>query len=73
MLWEREDELALLHGMLADASGSGGRVVLVRGEAEIGKSALVAGFLAEIADRAHVLFGECDDLLAPQPSARCGT
>ena len=66
-LLEREDELDLLAGVLAELGSSGGRVVLVHGEAGIGKSALVREFLALHGDEANVLFGSCDDLLTPQP------
>lgn|GEM_PF-5753777 len=41
MLFEREPELSLLDDLLADLDVAGGKVVLVRGEAGIGKSALV--------------------------------
>ncbi|MCH8984755.1 MAG: ATP-binding protein [Acidobacteria bacterium] len=42
---------------------SGGGVVLVRGEAGIGKSSLVSEFIAQTADLAHTLSGGRDDLL----------
>ncbi|MFC2176800.1 AAA family ATPase [Actinomycetota bacterium] len=67
MILERDQELATLVKLLDDLDSSGGRVVLVRGEAGIGKSALVAEFVAGVEDRAHVLLGACDDLLTPQP------
>ena len=67
VLLEREKELELLADLLADIGSSGGKVVLIRGEAGIGKSALVREFVDAHADRAHVLFGACDDLLTPQP------
>ena len=67
MILEREDELEQLRRLLDDIDSSGGRVVLVRGEAGIGKSALVTAFAAESENRAHVLIGGCDDLLIPQP------
>lgn len=67
MLLERDDELAFITGLLMDVGSSGGKVVLVRGEAGIGKSALVRHFIQVHADEAHVLFGSCDDLLTPQP------
>jgi len=67
MILEREAELGQLRRLLEDLASSGGRVVLVRGEAGIGKSALIAEFIAEAAGRAHVLLGACDDLLTPQP------
>ena len=67
MLLEREKELELLADLLADVDSSGGKVVLVRGEAGIGKSSLVREFVESHSDDAHVLFGACDDLLIPQP------
>ncbi len=67
MILERENELGQLDRLLDDLDTSGGRAVLVRGEAGIGKSALIAQFVADTADRAHVLLGACDDLLTPQP------
>ena len=67
MLLEREEELALMADLLAGVGSSGGKVVLVRGEAGIGKSALVRDFVGMHADEVHVLFGSCDDLLTPQP------
>lgn len=67
MILERDTELAELRQLLDDLDSSGGRVVLVRGEAGIGKSALITQLIAETQDRAHVLVGACDDLLTPQP------
>ncbi len=67
MLLEREEELALMADLLAGVESSGGKVVLIRGEAGIGKSALVRDFVGMHADDMHVLFGSCDDLLTPQP------
>ncbi len=67
VLLERDGELELLAGLLADIGSSGGKVVLVRGEAGIGKSSLVTEFLESHSDEVHVLFGACDDLLTPQP------
>ena len=67
MLLEREKELGLLADLLNGVGSSGGKVVLVRGEAGIGKSTLVREFVGAHADKAHVLFGFCDDLLTPQP------
>lgn len=67
MLLEREEELAVLSRLLIDLPTSGGKVVLIRGEAGIGKSSLVREFLESIRDSAHVYVGFCDDLETPQP------
>ncbi len=67
MLLEREDELGLLAGLLVGVDTSGGKVVLIRGEAGIGKTALVREFIRSHGDGAHIFFGSCDDLLTPQP------
>lgn len=66
VLLERETQLNALASLLDDLGGSGGKVVLVRGEAGIGKSALVAEFIARHGNDVHILFGGCDDLLTPQ-------
>ena len=64
---ERETELARLEGLLGAVGASGGRVVLVRGPAGIGKSALIARFLHDVANQSEVHLGACDDLGTPQP------
>ena len=69
MLLERHREIGQLADLLAEIPSSGGKVVLVRGEAGIGKTALVGEFVDGHADEAHVLLGFCDDLLTPQPLA----
>lgn len=67
LILEREAELETLRRLLDDLGRTGGHVVLIRGEAGIGKSTLISSFLAESEDRAHTLLGACDDLLTPQP------
>jgi len=67
VLLGRDLELELMAGVLGGVQSSGGKVVLVRGEAGIGKSSLVRGFAAGHGDEAHVYVGSCDDLLIPQP------
>jgi len=67
MILERETELAELGRLVDKTRSPGGRVVLVRGEAGIGKSTLINRFVADSQDRAHTLLGACDDLLTPQP------
>lgn len=51
-----------------DALAAGrGRVVLVHGEAGIGKTSLVQDFLDSLPSGLRTLSGGCDDLLAPRP------
>ena len=49
-----------------DESSAAGRVVVVLGEAGIGKTALVTAATATLAGRA-VLWGACDPLVTPRP------
>jgi ATP/maltotriose-dependent transcriptional regulator MalT len=68
MLYGREQELALLRDCAAEALAGRGRVVLIAGDAGIGKTALVdtlAGWLR--AQGALVLDGQCYDLLSTPP------
>ncbi len=64
-LLERGLLLDELGGLLAATAG-GGRVVLLAGEAGMGKSALVRGFAERDAGRARFLLGACDPLLTPR-------
>jgi DNA-binding CsgD family transcriptional regulator/tetratricopeptide (TPR) repeat protein len=64
-LLERSSALGELGGVLA-ATAAGGRVVLVAGEAGIGKSALVRRFTEERSADARFLLGACDPLLTPR-------
>ncbi|MGI9608180.1 MAG: ATP-binding protein [Acidimicrobiales bacterium] len=66
LILERDGELARL-AAIVDGLGGGGRIALVYGEPGVGKSTLVQRFLEQCGDRAAVLHGACDDLLAPQP------
>jgi predicted ATPase len=66
LLLERDDALATLERALADARRGDGRLVLISGEAGIGKSALVRAFcLAAVRDR--LLVGASDGLRTPSP------
>jgi len=67
MLLERAGELATLDGLVDGLGQTGGKVVLIRGEAGIGKSALIDAFLRGRRERAEVDYGTCDDLFIPQP------
>jgi class 3 adenylate cyclase/DNA-binding CsgD family transcriptional regulator/tetratricopeptide (TPR) repeat protein len=66
-LLERDRELDAMSALLDGIGSSGGKVLLVRGEAGIGKSSLVDAFVQWRASAAHVHIGFCDDLLTPQP------
>jgi len=59
----REKELATLHAAYDEASTGKGKLVLVAGNAGIGKSGLVREFLKQIDQKPNVLTGisECDD------------
>jgi predicted ATPase len=65
-LLERSDVMNELDGLLAGLATAGGRVVLVSGEAGIGKSALVRRFAERHGADARCLLGVCDPLLTPR-------
>ena len=65
-LLERDAELRRLRETLRGAGQGRGSVVLVSGEAGIGKTSLVRAFAREAAGRARVLAGACDDLVTPR-------
>ncbi len=65
-LLERGDALDQLQSALDSARTGLGRVVLIRGEAGIGKTALTREFLSAF-DDGYVLSGSCDDLLTARP------
>jgi len=64
-LFERASLLEELDRVLA-ATAAGGRVVLLAGEAGIGKSALVRRFTERRSADARFLLGACDPLLTPR-------
>jgi DNA-binding CsgD family transcriptional regulator len=67
-LLERSGQLRALGGALAPvASGGPGRIVLVAGEAGIGKTALLRRFCAGVDGSARVLWAGCDPLFTPRP------
>ena len=68
-LLERDHELAVLDECVAAAVRGRGGVVLVSGDAGVGKSALVEALLDTVTHRSAevtVLRGSCDDLVAPR-------
>jgi DNA-binding CsgD family transcriptional regulator len=68
-LLERGPQFEALDGWLRDAAAGMGRLVLVGGEAGVGKSALLAHFCQVVAERGRgrVLRGACDALSTPRP------
>jgi DNA-binding CsgD family transcriptional regulator/tetratricopeptide (TPR) repeat protein len=66
-LLDRDAALATLDHALEHALQGEGHVALVRGEAGIGKTALVEHFAQQHASRVRVLRGGCDALLTPRP------
>ena len=67
MLWEREASLGVLERCLADASDGGGRLVLVAGEAGVGKTSLVRELCRRHGTDARAWWGACDALATPSP------
>jgi DNA-binding CsgD family transcriptional regulator/tetratricopeptide (TPR) repeat protein len=67
-LLERARELSVLGECFeAVQSSSLGRVVLIGGEAGVGKSALLQRFCEERRESARILWGACDPLFTPRP------
>ncbi|GAA5124110.1 AAA family ATPase [Alloalcanivorax gelatiniphagus] len=64
-LLERDEQLAVAVGYLADAASGHGRLAFVGGEAGVGKTA----FVEELASRVHarVVTGWCDGTATPPP------
>jgi DNA-binding CsgD family transcriptional regulator len=68
VLLERSDCLSTLNAALSEVASRGrGRLVLVNGEAGVGKTSLVRRFCGEIGGSARVLWGTCDALFTPRP------
>lgn len=66
-LLERQAQLAQLASAVERAADGSGSVVLVRGDAGIGKTTLVRHFVNWQTAGADVRWGCCDDLLTPHP------
>ena len=66
-LLERDDAIAALHGAQSEARAGVGRLVLVAGEAGIGKTSVARAFAASIARSTRVLTGSCEPLFTPRP------
>ncbi len=65
-LLERERVLAEMNALIQRAARGSGQMVLLRGEAGVGKTALLRRFLDTSASGADVLLGSCDPLSAPR-------
>jgi DNA-binding CsgD family transcriptional regulator/tetratricopeptide (TPR) repeat protein len=67
-LFERADELAALAELFAAVKATGrGRVVLLRGEAGVGKTALIREFRERHVGSATIAGGACEPLFTPRP------
>jgi DNA-binding CsgD family transcriptional regulator/tetratricopeptide (TPR) repeat protein len=66
-LLERDAQLAVMSAAVRAAAGGVGSVVLVHGEAGIGKSSLVGALAAHLPAQARLLVGWCDALSTPRP------
>ena len=66
-LLEREQQLTTLGRCFGDVRAGHGRLVLVSGEAGIGKTTLVRRFCEVDATGSPVLWGACDGLRTPRP------
>jgi DNA-binding CsgD family transcriptional regulator/tetratricopeptide (TPR) repeat protein len=66
-LIERDEALAELRSTLTGAWDGEGCLILVRGEAGIGKTSLVEVVLAELDPAVTVLRGACDGVTTPRP------
>jgi DNA-binding CsgD family transcriptional regulator/tetratricopeptide (TPR) repeat protein len=66
-LVERDEPLAMLSRYLDEGAGAIGRIVLIRGEAGIGKTALLKAFVEDCPSDVNVFWGACDGVSTPQP------
>ena len=66
-LLEREEPLAVLHRLRAEAAEEGGRLVFVEGEAGVGKTSLLRAFRESVPAGTQTLLGSCDPLSTPRP------
>ena len=68
-LLERQEQLDVLYRGLEHARAGAGKLVLVAGEAGLGKSSLVERFASDHGEGVHVLWGACDGLATPRALA----
>jgi DNA-binding CsgD family transcriptional regulator len=67
VLLERDTALTQLEALARSAQRGDGRVALLRGEAGVGKTAVINCFTAGLTAGTQVLRGCCDPLAAPRP------
>src|SRR2546429_9517667 len=65
-LLEREAELGVIAASLDEAATGRGSVILISGEAGIGKTSVVRAAARDASGQARVLVGACDDLGTPR-------
>ncbi len=68
-LLEREDDLATLERVVHDATRGSGRLVLVGGEAGIGKTSLIRALRDRAVSQVAFVAGSCEPLSVPVPLA----
>lgn len=68
-LLERQQQLETLNRCFQEARAASGKLVLVAGEAGLGKSSLVERFVSEHRRDARTLWGACDGLATPRALA----
>ena len=72
-LLERDAHLDALHAALERARRGSGSVMLVSGEAGIGKSSLLTEFADRAAGQARLFRGSCEDLVTARTLGPCGS
>jgi DNA-binding CsgD family transcriptional regulator/tetratricopeptide (TPR) repeat protein len=65
-LLERQEQLDTLTRSYGEARDGSGKLILITGEAGLGKSSLVEQFVAETKRNARILWGACDALDTPR-------
>jgi len=66
-LLERTGYIKGLNDAFNNLSEGNGYVIIISGEAGIGKTTLVENYLKDIKDKANILWGACDALFTPRP------
>lgn len=69
VLLERHDVLSALNSALRAAGTGAGGLMLLSGEAGVGKTTVLQQWIASVRNRARVLVGSCEPLSSPRPLA----